>query len=1671
MISLADDPTGGSIQGTLEESAVGGVAVFPALSLDISDEGYPNGYALLASAADGGLTPGKSDIFHVTPLTATHLAVVTEPPSTQTAGALFSTAIAGVDPYGNVDPTFNGSVGITFAPGGDPSNTTLGGTLTQTASNGVATFANLSLTAAQTGYELQGLGLVQGFFSTATTVPLNITAGSTTQFQITSQPSNVTVNSPIAFTVSAEDNYGNVDTTFQGSVNAALAANPTGASLGGTITENATNGQATFSNLTVNQPGVGYTLKATSGALIATTGSFTVTAGKATQLAVTQTPSAGITAGNLFTVTVSAEDKYGFVDQTFNGPITIALANNPTNTSLGGTLTVTAVNGVAAFSNLQLTVAANGYTLQATGPGLTATTSDAVNVSPGKATQLVVTTQPGGVIAGQNFGLVVSAEDSYFNVDPTFTGSIALALGTNPGNTSLLGNLTANAVKGVATFSGLRMNVADPGYTIQASANGVSTGATNPFTVTANKASKLAVTMQPTGVVAGSGFSFAVSAEDSLGNIDQSFNGTVSVSLFTNPGNSSLGGNLYAQAVNGTATFTNLTLNVADPGYILQAIYSGLSATTTAAFTVSPGQASKLVMVSQPPTSVTAGAGFGFVVEALDSSGNLATGFGGTVTAVIGSNPGGSTLGGSVTATASNGVATLSGLFLNFADPGYTIQATSTGITAATTNSITVTAGKATQLVATTEPAGSVNAGSSITFVVAAEDHYGNIDTTFSNLVSVSLTSNPGNGTLGGTTTVGPVNGVATFNTLSLTAAGAGYVVQASSSGVTAGTSTAFTVKADKATQLVLTTEPTSSVTAGAGFGFVLNAEDQYGNVDPTFAGPVLASLVNNPGGSTLGGNLQATITNGVVTFSGLTLNKADPGYTLVANSLTLSSQATSAITVNAGKATQLVVTTQPSGVIAGQSFGFSVSAEDNFGNVDPTFNGTVTVALANNPGSTTLGGTLTASASQGVATFSGLKLSVADTGYTLQATSIGLNAGATNPFTVTAGKATQLVVLMANEPPTSVTAGVGFGFVVYAEDALGNIDLSFDGPVTAALASNSAGSTLGGSPSAFVSAGVAIFSGLTLNLVGTGYSLQASSPGLGSITTTAINVTPGTATQLVISSEPPASVLVDGPFGLVVKAEDSEGNVDPTYGGSITLSLLNNPGGASLGGNVSVNANAGVASFSGLTVNQAGAPDTIEATATGLVAATSTPFVAAFSVPTTTATLSGTVGTNGWYRSAVTVSLSASDPVFSVTSTFVAIDSGSFAAYTGPVRVSGDGLHTVSYYSVNSAGKQEAVETTNIQIDTVAPSTSESTTGITGKAGYSTALTLTLTATDATSGVLAARTTRSTAASRFTRTTGPASLPDGNLVVTYYSVDVAGNQGTAKSFSAKVDSTPPVTTATITGTAGLNGYYRSSVSVKLKATDNVSGVAATYYRIGTTGAFTAYHGTVFSFTAQGSHTITYYSVDFAGNKEPVETTTIVIDTVAPPVSITTLTPATVVSNIVTVAGTSQTNTTISVVLSDIKGHTVTGITTTDSTGHWTLNLDASTLSDGVLTATVTAIDLAGNTRVVRKATTKSSQVVMVVTTQPVTVRQGVTMPSVVVQLEDGFGHLLNLFGDDVTVAVANGTVNGTLTETTNLQGQAIFYDLSFSPPGTYSLQFTAAGIQTIESRSFTVTA
>jgi hypothetical protein len=77
-------------------------------------------------------------------------------------------------------------------------------------------------------------------------------------------------------------------------------------------------------------------------------------------------------------------------------------------------------------------------------------------------------------------------------------------------------------------------------------------------------------------------------------------------------------------------------------------------------------------------------------VEVLDGSGQLATGSTAAVTVATGSNPGGGSLSGTLTVSASGGVASFSDLRIDQAGDGYTLTATSPGISPVTSGSFDI---------------------------------------------------------------------------------------------------------------------------------------------------------------------------------------------------------------------------------------------------------------------------------------------------------------------------------------------------------------------------------------------------------------------------------------------------------------------------------------------------------------------------------------------------------------------------------------------------------------------------------------------------------------------------------------------------------------------------------------------------------------------------------------------------------------------------------------------------------------------------------------------------------------------------------------------------------------------------------------------------------------------
>jgi flagellar hook assembly protein FlgD len=122
--------------------------------------------------------------------------------------------------------------------------------------------------------------------------------------------------------------------------------------------------------------------------------------------------------------------------------------------------------------------------------------------------------------------------------------------------------------------------------------------------------------------------------------------------------------------------------------------------------------------------------------------------------------------------------------------------------------------------------------------------------------------------------------------------------------------------------------------------------------------------------------------------------------------------------------------------------------------------------------------------------------------------------------------------------------------------------------------------------------------------------------------------------------------------------------------------------------------------------------------------------------------------------------------------------------------------------------------------------------------------------------------------------------VPDGTYTWTLRAKDTWGNSGVNKSGSFTIDHTAPVTKAAISSTAGRNGWSVSPATVTLTATDARSGVASTWWRLGT-GTAKRYGGSALV-TADGTRSFGYRSVDRAGIREAWRTVVVKIDRTPP---------------------------------------------------------------------------------------------------------------------------------------------------------------------------------------------
>jgi autotransporter-associated beta strand protein len=390
----------------------------------------------------------------------------------------------------------------------------------------------------------------------------------------------------------------------------------------------------------------------------------------------------------------------------------------------------------------------------------------------------------------------VPANSNYNSANST-TGWTKTSGNGGPGSTYTftVGNLAAGdtgsvvfAVTVNSSIPGGTINLSDTVSISDAASDTASGSRTTPLVGTPI-AFKLAFGQQPENARTASAISPAVTVvvQDQFGNtFTTGSNSTVTLTLSS--GTFSDGSNTAtAQAMNGVATFSNLSINT-QGNYSLSATGGSLISTVSSTFSVAA--ASKLAITAQP-ANATAGVALNSVsVTVEDVLGNPVTGDTSPVTLTLN---GGVFAGGSNTTTvqAVSGVATFNNLVIDAAGM-YTLSATDGSLAGAASNSFTIAAGAAAMLGFTQQPASTVAGAALSPVAVAVQDQFGN--TIAGDTSTVTLTLSSGIFSTGvNNATAQASAGVATFNNLIINANGS-YTLAGSDGNLTGATSSSFTI-------------------------------------------------------------------------------------------------------------------------------------------------------------------------------------------------------------------------------------------------------------------------------------------------------------------------------------------------------------------------------------------------------------------------------------------------------------------------------------------------------------------------------------------------------------------------------------------------------------------------------------------------------------------------------------------------------------------------------------------------------------------------------------------------------------------------------------------------------------------------------------------------------------
>jgi hypothetical protein len=848
------------------------------------------------------------------------------------------------------------------------------------------------------------------------------------------------------------------------------------------------------------------------------TATFNLAATKLVFTTLAQTLTAGVNSG---VITVQRQNASNSPQTA--GPLTVNLSTTSatgTFRDAGDTTTITTItipNGSSTADFKYKDTTAGSPTITAAFSGLTSATQ-AETVNAAAASKVAFSAQPTNTVAGQSITPAVAAQiqDQFGNLTNS-TANVTVTIGTNPASGTLSGAASAAAVAGVATFSNLSIDKAGTGYTLAAASTGLTSAASNAFNITAAAASKLAFSVQPSTTGAGASITPAVKVQvqDQFGNLTTS-TANVTIAIGNNPGGGSLSGTTTVAAVAGVATFSNLSIHKVGTGYTLAASSGALTGTTSSAFDITPGAASKVVFGVQPSTTVAGTAiSPAVTVQVQDAGGNLVTGSTAAIALAMGANPGTGTLSGGAAVAAVNGVATFSALSINKAGNGYTLAASSTGLAGATSTAFNIVAGSvsAAQSTVSASPTSLVADGSATsTITVTVKDANGNPVSG----KAVSLSQGTGSSTISAASGPSSTSGVVTFTVKDTKAETVTYTATDTTDSIGITQTAAVTFTAGALDHFAFATI-SSPQTAGTPFAITITAQDVNNNTVTSFDGNGFKAVLTSTGTLVGAPITTPSFTAGVLSSQSVTITNTG-SFTITANGNGNDSGVTgtsNSFTVNPGSPNKLAFGQQPTTTSVSQTItpGVTVQILDANGNRTSS-SASVALAISPNPTSAVLGGTLAQTAVNGVASFGNLSVNKGGT-YTLAASSSGLTGASSASFTINnpAPTLTSIAPVSGNLTQTLSVVFTGTNFVT--------------GVSTVSLGSNIAVNTLSVDSGTQITANVTIAANAAVGP--RNVSVTNSAPGGGTATLTNAFTVNNPATTTVVSSSSAANTSTFG--------------------------------------------------------------------------------------------------------------------------------------------------------------------------------------------------------------------------------------------------------------------------------------------------------------------------------------------------------------------------------------------------------------------------------------------------------------------------------------------------------------------------------------------------------------